>query len=105
MSLQTFNTELSCPNKPSKIVPVMSTFDIQPQVEEHYDSQQEENLREMGTAYAEPASEDAWPNEWRFDMPQDDDISPEQAFDILFGYAEERHRNDPCARPAPTSRE
>jgi len=44
----------------------MSTFDIQPQVEEQYDSQQEETLREMGTAYAEPASEDqyvGWPGD------------------------------------------
>ena len=43
----------------------------------------------------------AWPTEWRFDLPEDDWITPEQAFDILFGYAEERHRNDPCARPEP----
>ena len=31
----------------------------------------------------------------------EDNLTPEQAFDILFGYAEERHRNDPCAHPAP----
>ena len=43
----------------------------------------------------------AWPTEWRFDLPEDETITPEQAFDILFGYAEERHRNDPCARPEP----
>jgi len=43
----------------------------------------------------------SWPTEWRFDLPEDETITPEQAFDILFGYAEERHRNDPCARPEP----
>ena len=43
----------------------------------------------------------AWPTEWRFDFPKDETITPAQAFDILFGYAEERHRNDPCAHPEP----
>ena len=43
----------------------------------------------------------AWPTEWRFDFPEDETITPAQAFDILFGYAEERHRNDPCAHPEP----
>ena len=42
-----------------------------------------------------------WPEVWNFDEPKDDNLTPEEAFDILFGYAEERHRNDPCARPAP----
>jgi hypothetical protein len=42
-----------------------------------------------------------WPEVWNTDEPKDDNLTPEQAFDILFGYAEERHRNDPCARPAP----
>jgi hypothetical protein len=41
-----------------------------------------------------------WPEVWNFDEPEDN-LTPEQAFDILFGYAEERHRNDPCARPEP----
>jgi hypothetical protein len=36
-----------------------------------------------GTFCAEPSSEDAW---------DDTDMTPEQQFDILFGYAEERHR-------------
>lgn len=74
----------------SDTISMISKFDVTPQVEEAY-----------GTFKAEPASEDGWPTEWRFDMPEDDSISPEEAFDILFGYAEERHRNDPCARPAP----
>lgn len=44
-----------------------------------------------GTFAAEPAVE-----------PEPDfDMTPEESFDILFGYAEERHRNDPCAKPAP----
>lgn len=68
----------------------MTKFDTDAQCEEAY-----------GTFKGEPASEDGWPKEWRFDMPEDDSISPEEAFDMLFGYAEERHRNDPCARPAP----
>jgi hypothetical protein len=38
-----------------------------------------------------------WPEVWNTDEPKDDNLTPEQAFDILFGYAEERHRNDPCA--------
>lgn len=42
-----------------------------------------------------------WPTEWNFDFPSEDELTPAEAFDILFGYAEERHRNDPCARPAP----
>lgn len=41
-----------------------------------------------------------WPEVWNFDEPEDN-LTNEQAFDILFGYAEERHRNDPCATPAP----
>lgn len=41
-----------------------------------------------------------WAEVWNFDEPEDN-LTPEQAFDILFGYAEERHRNDPCAHPAP----
>ena len=36
-----------------------------------------------GTFCAEPSSEDAW---------DDMGMTPEQQFDILFGYAEERHR-------------
>lgn len=35
----------------------MSTYDIQMQIEEHYDSFLEECMREIGTAYAEPAVE------------------------------------------------
>lgn len=45
---------------------MISTYDIEPQIEEQYDSVQEENLREMGTAYAEPANEDqyvGWPGD------------------------------------------
>ena len=42
-----------------------------------------------------------WPEVWNTDEPKDDNLTPEQAFDILFGYAEERHRNDPCAHPEP----
>ena len=38
-----------------------------------------------------------WPEVWNFDEPKDDNLTPEEAFDILFGYAEERHRNDPFA--------
>jgi hypothetical protein len=60
---------------------------------------------EVNTTYTFNMTENpptgAWPTEWRFDLPEDDWITPEQAFDILFGYAEERHRNDPCARPEP----
>lgn len=44
----------------------MSTFDIEPQVEEQYDNEREENLRDMGTAYCEPANEDqyvGWPGD------------------------------------------
>jgi len=37
-----------------------------------------------GTFCAEPSSEEAW--EW-----DDMGMTPEQQFDILFGYAEERH--------------
>ena len=44
-----------------------------------------------------------WPTEWSFDFPEDE-LTPAEAFDILFGYAEERHRNDPCAHPAPNSK-
>lgn len=55
----------------------------------------------MSNANETVKSEGGWPTEWRFDMPEDDSISPAEAFDILFGYAEERHRNDPCARPKP----
>ena len=36
-----------------------------------------------GTFCAEPSCEDAW---------DDMGMTPEQQFDILFGYAEERHR-------------
>ena len=36
-----------------------------------------------GTFCAEPSCEDAW---------DDTGMTPEQQFDILFGYAEERHR-------------
>ncbi len=42
-----------------------------------------------------------WPEVWNFDEPNPLNLTPEQEFDILFGYAEERHRNDPCARPVP----
>ena len=42
-----------------------------------------------------------WPEVWNFDEPKDDNLTPQEAFDILFGYAEERHRNDPCAHPEP----
>jgi hypothetical protein len=42
-----------------------------------------------------------WPEVWNTDEPKDDNLTPEQAFDILFGYAEERHNGDPCAHPAP----
>jgi len=38
-----------------------------------------------------------WPEVWNFDEPKDDNLTPQEAFDILFGYAEERHRNDPFA--------
>jgi hypothetical protein len=41
-----------------------------------------------------------WPEVWNTDEPEDN-LTNEQAFDILFGYAEERHRNDPCAKPEP----
>jgi hypothetical protein len=37
-----------------------------------------------------------WPEVWNTDEPKDN-LTPEQAFDILFGYAEERHNNDPFA--------
>ncbi len=57
-------------------------FDTQPQVEEQYDSMQEESLREMGTFASEPANEDGW---------DDMGMTSQQQFDILFGYAEERH--------------
>ena len=67
----------------------MTKFDTDVQCEEAY-----------GTFKGEPASEDGWPTEWRFDMPPMD-LTPAEEFDILFGYAEERHRNDPCAHPAP----
>ena len=54
----------------------MNKYDTDPQCEEIH-----------GTFCSEPANED--------------NLTPEQEFDILFGYAEERHRNDPCAHPAP----
>lgn len=38
----------------------MSTYDIELQVEDQYDSLREETLREMGTAYGEPANEDKY---------------------------------------------
>ena len=41
----------------------------------------------LRTFAAEPANED--------------NLTPAQEFDILFGYAEERHNGDPCAHPAP----
>jgi hypothetical protein len=37
-----------------------------------------------------------WPEVWNTDEPEDN-LTPEQSFDILFGYAEERHNNDPFA--------
>lgn len=71
----------------------MSKFDIDPQCEEVY-----------GTFKGEPASEDGWPAEWHEGAAiGEGSLTPEQEFDILFGYAEERHRNDPCAHPAPKS--
>lgn len=45
---------------------MMTTYDIEPQIEEQYDNTQEENLREMGTYAAEPANEDqyvGWPGD------------------------------------------
>ena len=36
----------------------------------------------------------AWPNEWRFDLPPLE-LTPQEEFDILFGYAEERHNENP----------
>ena len=60
---------------------MMNKFNTDVQCEEAY-----------GTFKGEPASEDGW---------NDNGLTPAEEFDILFGYAEERHRNDPCARPAP----
>jgi hypothetical protein len=53
----------------------------------HSDDYATEHEEVRGTFAAEPANED--------------NLTPAQEFDILFGYAEERHNNDPCARPAP----
>ena len=53
----------------------MNTFDLQPQVEEYF-----------STYAAEPASEDQW--------LQYNDMSPEQSFEMLFGYTQENHNND-----------
>jgi hypothetical protein len=58
-------------------------YNTQPQSDEY--ATEHEEVR--GTFAAEPANED--------------NLTPAQEFDILFGYAEERHRNDPCARPEP----
>ena len=58
-------------------------YNTQPQSDEY--ATEHEEVR--GTFAAEPANED--------------NLTPAQEFDILFGYAEERHNNDPCARPAP----
>jgi hypothetical protein len=54
---------------------MMTTYDIEPQIEEQYDNTQEENLREMGTYAAEPAVEqepeqrpyDGWEGCWEGD--------------------------------------
>ncbi len=63
-------------------------YNTQPQSDEY--ATEREEVR--GTFAAEPAVEQE---------PHPLGITPEQEFDILFGYAEERHNNDPCARPAP----
>ena len=73
----------------------MSEFDTDVQCEEVY-----------GTFKGEPASEDGWPTEWNEGAAiGEGSMTPAQEFDILFGYvfgyAEERHCNDPCAHPAP----
>jgi len=44
-----------------------------------------------GTWKGEPANEDAWAPEEEVQW-DDIEMTPEQQFDILFGYAEERHR-------------
>jgi len=61
------------------------TYLTHPQSDE-FASEHEERAT-LNTFTAEPANED--------------NLTPAQEFDILFGYAEERHRNDPCAHPAP----
>ena len=66
---------------------MITTFDTQLQVEDQYDSEQDPR----GTFKGEPASEDAWApvqedSEW-----DDMGMTPQEQFDILFGYAEERH--------------
>jgi hypothetical protein len=58
-------------------------YNTQPQSDEY--ATEHEEVR--GTFAAEPANED--------------NLTPAQEFDILFGYAEERHNGDPCARLAP----
>ena len=69
------NLNSSYPN----IMNITDDFNTQPQSDEY--ATEHEEVR--GTFAAEPANED--------------NLTPEQAFDILFGYAEERHSNDPCA--------
>lgn len=49
----------------------------------------------MGTFKGEPASEDGWPEVWNTDIPEDDGMDPQEAFDILFGYREEQLRGLP----------
>ncbi len=67
----------------------MSDYDTQPQVEEQYDS--EHDVQNLGTFSAEPASEDAWAPEKEGSEWNDMGLTPQEQFDILFGYAEERH--------------
>lgn len=62
---------------------ITDDFNTQPQSDEM--ASEYEAMR--GTFAGEPANED--------------NLTPEEEFDILFGYAEERHRNDPCAHPEP----
>lgn len=58
-------------------------FNTQPQSDEY--ATEHEDVR--GTFAVEPANED--------------NLTPAQEFDILFGYAEERHNGDPCAHSQP----
>jgi hypothetical protein len=62
---------------------MITTFDTQLQVEDQYDTLQEESLRETGTAYAEPAVEqepeqrpyDGWEGHWAGDGSGMDDLA------------------------------
>lgn len=64
----------------------LNTFITNP----HSDDYATEHEEMLGTFANEPANED--------------NLTAEQEHDILFGYAEERHRNDPCV-PSAMNRE